>query len=123
MNRFTAVLGSVAVAVLTVGCGRSEHADSAARQYQVRGFVRGFSVDRRTIEIEHETIPDFMPSMSMSFPTRDPKELLDLHKGDAISFRLDASRARATVGDVKKIPAADVHLPNGADGATPPALP
>jgi len=51
--------GCVALALL--GCGRSTNSDQGAEHYDTRGVVRGFSPDRSTIEIQHETIPGFMP--------------------------------------------------------------
>jgi Cu/Ag efflux protein CusF len=46
------------------------------RMYAVRGFVRSApNLADRTITIEHEDIPGFMPAMTMPFAFRDPKQL------------------------------------------------
>jgi len=72
------------LAAALLGCERSTNFGEAAQHYDTRGVVRGFSPDRQSIEIQHENIPDFMPSMTMPFVARDPKEIADLKTGDAI---------------------------------------
>jgi len=93
--------GCVALALL--GCGRSTHSDEGADHYDTRGVVRGFSPDRSTIEIQHENIPGFMPSMTMPFVTRDPKQIADLKTGDAISFRMAVTQKDFWIENVKRI--------------------
>ncbi len=114
------ILGRPAVllfALLLVSCDRSEQSGAGARHYDVRGIIRGFAPDRTTVEIEHETIPDFMPSMTMPFSARYPKEIASLHLGDAIAFRLDVTARNFSIANVKKIDPTEVHLPKAA--ATP----
>ena len=84
--------------------------DDAAQHYGDRGIVRGFSPDRSTIEIEHENIPGFMPSMTMPFSARDQKEIVDLKTGDAISFRMTVTEKDFWIDHVKKIPRRDVDI-------------
>ncbi|MGZ5544589.1 MAG: copper-binding protein, partial [Limisphaerales bacterium] len=74
------------------GCERSTHPGEAAEHYETRGVVRGFSPDRSAIEIQHENIPGFMPSMTMPFVARDQKQIADLETGDAISFRMTVTQ-------------------------------
>jgi NAD(P)-dependent dehydrogenase (short-subunit alcohol dehydrogenase family) len=38
-------------------------------------IVRGFAPDHTTIDIEHEAIPGFMPSMTMPFTVREAREI------------------------------------------------
>jgi len=77
----------------------------------VRGIVRGFAPDRSTIDIEHETIPDFMPSMTMPSTARDAKEIAGLRPGDAIAFRLEVTAKDFSISSVKKIDPGQVQLP------------
>jgi len=91
--------GCVGLALL--GCGRSTNSDQSADHYDTRGVVRGFSPDRSTIEIQHENIPGFMPSMTMPFVARDPKELTDLKIGDAISFRMAITKTDFWIESIK----------------------
>jgi protein SCO1/2 len=72
--------------------------------------VRGFSPDRSTIEIQHENIPGFMPSMTMPFVARDPKEVADLKTGQAISFRMTVTQRDFWIDNVKRIRREDVNV-------------
>jgi protein SCO1/2 len=73
--------------------------------------VRGFSPDRSTIEIQHENIPGFMPSMTMPFAVHDAREIADLKTGDPISFRMMVTQKDFWIENVKKVRREDVHLP------------
>lgn len=100
--------GCVALALL--GCGRSTNSNETADHYDTRGVVRGFSPDRSAIEIQHENIPGFMPSMTMPFVARDPKEIADLKTGDAVSFRMTVTQKDFWIDNVKNIRREDVHV-------------
>ena len=106
MQRFTLV---ICLAIALVGCGRSTTRETA-EHYETRGVVRGFAPDRQTIEIQHENIPSFMPSMTMPFVVRDPKEIADLRTGDAISFRMTVTQKDFWIDHVKKIRREEVNL-------------
>jgi protein SCO1/2 len=97
------------------GCERSTHPSEAAQHYETRGVVRGFSPDRSTIEIQHENIPGFMPSMTMPFVARDTKEIADLKAGDAISFRMTVTQKDFWIDHVKKIRREDVDIAEPKD--------
>jgi protein SCO1/2 len=107
MHRFALI---ICVAVALLGCGRSSNSDERAEHYDTRGVIRGFSPDRSTIEIQHENIPGFMPSMTMPFVGRDPKEIADLKLGDAISFRMTVTQKDFWIDHVKKIRREDVNI-------------
>jgi protein SCO1 len=98
------------VALVVLGCGRSTNSDERAEHYDTRGVVRGFSPDRSTIEIQHEAIPGLMPSMTMPFVARDPKQIADLKTGDAISFRMAVTKKDFWVENVKKMRREDVRV-------------
>jgi protein SCO1/2 len=104
------ILLASCVALALLSCGRSSNSDEGADHYNTRGVVRGFSPDRSTIEIQHENIPDFMPSMTMPFVTRDPKQIADLRTGDAISFRMAVTKKDFWIENVKKIRREDVNV-------------
>lgn len=103
-----ALIACIALALL--GCGRSASPGEAADHYEMRGVVRGFSPDRSTIEIQHENIPGFMPSMTMPFVARDSKEVADLKTGDAISFRMTVTQKDFWIDNVKKVRREDVDI-------------
>ncbi len=85
----------LAALCFVAGCGKAPTpAENAAFHYEVQGLVRGLPPDHKTVEIEHEDIPGFMPSMTMPFEVRDGKELAGLTVGDAIAFRSECAAAR-----------------------------
>jgi protein SCO1/2 len=104
------LLLAACIALALLACGRSTNSDEKAGHYDTRGVVRGFSPDRSTIEIQHENIPGFMPSMTMPFVTRDSKQIADLKIGDAISFRMTVTQKDFWIENVKKIPREDVNV-------------
>lgn len=105
----TVLIGCFVLVLL--GCGRGVNPDhSTARRYETRGIVRGFSPDRSTIEIQHENIPGYMPSMTMPFVAGDPKEIADLKIGDAISFRINVTQKDFWIDSVDKIRRVDVDI-------------
>ena len=104
------LLLAACVALALLACGRSTNSDEKAEHYDTRGVVRGFSPDRSTIEIQHENIPGFMPSMTMPFVARDPKQIADLKTGDAISFRMTVTQKDFWIENVKKIRREDVNV-------------
>jgi protein SCO1/2 len=104
------LLLAACVALALLACGRSTNSDEKAEHYDTRGVVRGFSPDRSTIEIQHENIPGFMPSMTMPFVTRNPKEIADLKIGDAIAFRMAVTQKDFWIEHVKKIRREEVNV-------------
>jgi protein SCO1 len=88
--------------------------EKAPYLYQAQGLVRGLPPDHKTIEIEHEDIPGFMPSMTMPFEVRDEKEMAGLQLGDAIAFRLNVTQRDSWIDQVKKINPGELHLPRRA---------
>ncbi len=88
-------------------------------QYEVRGLIRGLPPDHKTIEIEHEDIPGFMPSMTMPFEVRDAKEAANLRLGNAISFRLNVTNRDSWIDRIQKIDAGQLHLPAAVPHAPP----
>ncbi|HET9856490.1 MAG TPA: SCO family protein, partial [Chthoniobacterales bacterium] len=97
-------------AVASLGCQPGAKSDVNAQHYETRGVVRGISPDRTTLEIQHENIPDFMPSMTMPFSARDQKETANFKIGDAISFRMTVTKKDFWIDRVKKIPREDVDV-------------
>jgi len=102
--------GLLCLALAVTGCDRSKPVEAAARIFEVRGIVRGFAPDRSTIDVEHEDIPGFMPSMRMPFSVKDKKEIAGLKIGDGISFRMSVTDKDLSLDQVKKIAATDVRV-------------
>jgi protein SCO1/2 len=99
--------------LVVVGCNRAttETPNSSARHYDARGIVRALAPDRTTIDVEHEAIPGFMPSMTMPFTVRDSQQIASLRAGDAISFRLTVTDDDSWIDQIKKINVDEVRLP------------
>lgn len=117
--RRVAVAFVLCLAAASFGCGRSDKSEAGARHYEARGIVRGFAPDRSKIEIEHENIPGFMPSMTMPFTPRNPKQIASLTLRDAIAFRIDVTDKDVWIADVKKISANEVQLPKATPSPRP----
>jgi protein SCO1/2 len=104
------ILGLVCSALVLAGCNRSEPTDANVRIFQVRGIIRGFAPDRSTVDVQHEDIPGFMPSMTMPFTVKEQKEVADLKIGDAIQFRMIVTEKDLFLDQVKKIASTDVRI-------------
>ncbi len=112
-KRATKIAFVLALGLMLSACGRKpEPARGDLRQFDVRGIVRAIPPDDRTIEIEHEAVPGFMPAMTMPFLVRDKSARADLRPGDAISFRLNVTAADSWIDEIKKIDAGTVRLPS-----------
>ncbi len=80
--------------------------------------MRGYAADHSTVQIEHENVPGFMPSMTMPFIVRDEKEMADLQIGGAISFRLNVTDRDSWIDQIKQVDSATVHLPTPPPAAS-----
>ena len=58
------------------------------RTFLVKGIVKKLKPDEQIAIIQHETISNYMVSMTMPFKVKNPAELRGLQTGDEISFRL-----------------------------------
>ncbi|MDQ2868470.1 MAG: SCO family protein [Verrucomicrobiota bacterium] len=97
---------------LLTACGeKSERVAISTHHYKARGLIRGLPPDHKTIDVEHEDIQGFMPSMTMPFEVRDEKEARGLQIGDAISFRLNVTQRDSWIDRIQKIEASRLHLP------------
>lgn len=74
------------------------------QSFEVRGRVAGFGDDGRTVIVEHEAVPGYMPAMTMPFAAREPGELDGLRLGDAMQFRLVVTLERSWIERVKRLP-------------------
>jgi protein SCO1/2 len=106
------IVGLLVVSLLLplAGCKRVETSDANVRTHQVRGIVRGFAPDRSSVDVQHEDIPGFMPSMTMPFTVKEQKEIANLKIADAISFRMTVTDKDLFLDQVKKIATSDVHV-------------
>ena len=75
-----------------------------SRQFEVKGRVAGFSDDARTVFVEHEAIPGYMPAMTMPLSVRDTALASGLRAGAPIRFQLRVEDGRAWMDAVEKLP-------------------
>ena len=94
----------------------AESAPTTNQVYTVRGVVREIAPDRTKATIRHETIPNYMPAMTMPFHVRDTNELSGVSPGDTVTFRLTATEDTHWIDNVRKVGAAT----NNPAGASPP---
>jgi protein SCO1 len=96
--------------LLLAACNRSTQPGEKSETFEVRGVVRGFSPQRDVIDIQHETIPDYMPSMTMPFQPGNLRDIAELQAGDAIAFRMTVTAKDFWIDQIKKIPREEVHV-------------
>ncbi len=72
--------------------------------YTVDGRVAGIKDDGRTLVVEHEKIPGYMPAMIMPIPVAESSMTASLEQGDAIRFRLAVSDDSASIVGLRPIP-------------------
>lgn len=95
MKAKTTILGFCLFAALLIGAAlvvthhRPQRAVHSAEQtFHVNGVVRSVEADGKTVEIEHEDIPGFMPSMTMPFTLKGAALARGLKGGDRVRFTL-----------------------------------
>lgn len=99
LRRFPFCTLALAVILGATSCSRERSAPAAAggsgEVHQVRGIVRG-PYAAGSITIEHEAVPNYMPSMTMPFNV-EAADVAALTPGDRVEFELhvngDTSRA------------------------------
>lgn len=101
----------LAVALLLNACDQANQSTGSMREYQTRGIVRAVSPDRRTLDIQHEEIPGYMPTMTMPFALKEPAVAEQVKVGDGISFRLLVDEKEAFIDRIAVIPAREVSVP------------
>jgi protein SCO1 len=102
--------------LLFCGCGKKE-TTSGTQTFVVKGVVIRLEPDGKTIVINHEAIPNYMPAMTMSFEVRDTNELRGLNPGDPITFHMVVTPEHGWVEDITKV--AGAGQTEGSAGASP----
>src|SRR5271166_1439372 len=73
--------------------------------FQVKGLVKELKPDGKTVVIQHEAIPNYMPAMTMPFEVRDTNELRGLQAGDVIAFRMTVTDSDGWIHHLTKLSA------------------
>lgn len=61
-------------------------ASADSSQYSTHGVVKSFGKDRKYVNIQHDDIPGYMMSMTMSFTPRNANQLDGLAEGDKVKL-------------------------------------
>lgn len=89
-------------AALVAGCRDSSHSNSTSahanvQTFAVTGEVRAVQHEIKTVVVQHELVPDFMPAMTMPFRVLSTNELARLNPGDEVRFRLTISNEESWI--------------------------
>lgn len=95
--------------VLFTACKRSSAPTTNAKSGQatnpqvflVRGVVK--RAGGRSVTIQHEEVPNFMPAMTMPFTVKDTNEIRSVQTGDSVSFRLHVTEDESWIDEIKKV--------------------
>lgn len=72
--------------------------------YEVKGRVAGVDDGGKTLVVEHEEIPGYMPPMIMPLPVAEPDMTASLESGDAIAFTMSVSTDSTWISAIESIP-------------------
>jgi protein SCO1/2 len=109
---FAILIGTLGVS----SCKRSESSirraiEPPARTFTVQGILRAIDFAGKSVTVEHEDIPDFMPAMAMPFDVKNMAEVELLKAGDAIEFKLVVAEKSSWIEGVKRIDPREIQLP------------
>jgi protein SCO1/2 len=110
MVRFVLVWAAL---LMLVSCKRSPGIDSVSssisaqstneRIFQVKGIIKALRPRQKEIEIKHESIPGYMPAMTMPFDVKDTNEFAGLQPEQPISFRLTVTDTDGWVDHIQSL--------------------
>ena len=81
-------------------------AAACATTYQARGLVLRVDSASSTLTVSHDAIPGYMDAMVMPLVASDPRQLLQVHPGDVVEFRLRPKRGGTQIDRLKLLSAA-----------------
>lgn len=80
---------------LTAACKKPETAQVAspnAKRFPLKGKIVSVNLQKKTVEIDHEAIPNYMEAMTMPFPVRDADILNTMTKDSEIKAEVVVDR-------------------------------
>ena len=104
------------VSLALASCERAENGARAdakppPQTFPVQGILRSIDFAGRTVTVEHEDIPNYMPAMTMPFDVKTMAEVERLKAGDALQFTLVVTAESAWIEGVRKIDRREIQLP------------
>lgn len=97
------MLVSVGLVLAIGGIGLALKWGGELETYTVKGRVAGVEDEGRTLYVEHEKIPGYMPAMTMPLPVADPGDVTSLEQDDAIQFQMKVTGDSAWIDVVETI--------------------
>lgn len=106
--------------LIAVGLVLSDHRTAttplpAEQVFHVKGVVRSLEADGKTVVIEHEDIPGFMPSMTMPFTVKELALLRGLNTGDPVQFDLIVTKDDSWISSINRRNEARAERSNSSD--------
>jgi protein SCO1 len=121
----TFALLAVGAAILIVRHPPPNPPPNPMQHFQAKGVILSLESDSKTVVIEHEDIPQFMPAMTMPFAVKDPALLRGLNAGDRVNFELTVTKTDSWVSWITKRPgpsSVTAAVTGQPASAAPPAL-
>jgi protein SCO1 len=92
---------AVAIALLLTAAGVTAQKDG---RYQMRGMVMKVAASQKSFIVSHDSVPDVMDAMMMSFDVREPKDLDGIKPGMTVTFSLIAKGGSVYAEQVRMRP-------------------
>jgi len=99
------VAGVVGLVLALAGCQNQSGSPTqdAAKVHDIKGKVVAVDPAKKTIELDHEAIPELqMKAMKMEYPVADPKLLEGLKAGDSVQGMLRAESGKYTIMSIER---------------------
>jgi protein SCO1/2 len=80
----------------------------------IHGIVREMAPDRKTVTVQHDKVPGYMPAMTMPFNVRDPQELDGIEVGADITFKLVVRTNEHWIQDIRFVALRTENMTNNA---------
>jgi len=101
-------LAAFLIAIALVACSPEEKplptSEPGEKLYTLRGVVLSRNVEQKSLRVDHEAIPDFMPAMVMDYAVRGADMATLPPDKSRIEARLHVTSRAYWLTDVKKIP-------------------
>jgi protein SCO1/2 len=72
------------------------------KNFEVKGIIQEVFPKRKQVRIQHEEIPHYMPSMTMTFDVKNDQDLAGLQPGDSVSFHMIVTEKEGWIEQIRK---------------------
>ena len=88
---------------LGVSIGSVVLSGTKLKTYPAQGIVREIDLTQKTVTIQHDAIPGFMPAMTMPFAVTDARELQAIAVGDLVAFEITVTAKDGWIDHLHKL--------------------